>query len=136
MALNEIFKDADGISVPAATGALSGTPARKGILNLVHITDEGSVTNTDNKVNGFVQKTGGIGNSPGYASAKTSGSFMLEVTGAIAAWGDPVYIKTDQTLTTVAAGAFLFGSGLAVKNATKAFVHVRLLQPGQITANA
>lgn len=135
--LNEIFKDADGLSLPVATGVLSGTPLRVGILNAVAITDEGSVKDTNNVRNGVSLGTGGIGNLPGYTSVKTSGSFQLTVTGAVASVGLPVYIKADGTLTSVATGAFLFGAALETKaGAPAGKLHVRLLQPGQTAANA
>lgn len=134
--LNEVFRDADGLATPSATGTLSGTPLRIGILNVVQITDEGSVTDSNNVVNGVARPTGGVGNLPGWASGKTSGSFKLTVTGT-ATWGQAVYIKTDGTLTTTATGAFLYGAALEAKaGATAAKLHVRLLQPGQIAASA
>lgn len=134
--LNEIFKDADGLSLPAPTGTLSGTPLRIGIMNAVAITDEGSVKDLNNMRNGVNPSTGGIGNLPGWASFKTSGSFILQVAGA-ATFGGAVYIKTDKSLTTVATGAFLYGAALETRaGATLGNLHVRLLQPGQVAANA
>lgn len=43
MARNEVFKNADYLSLPVATGALSGSPVRVGGLNGVLQTNEGSV---------------------------------------------------------------------------------------------
>ena len=134
--LNEVLRVGDSLSVPVTAGTRSGTPLRIGILNAVAITDEASVTDPNFVYNGIPLNTGGIGNLNGWTSAKLDGSYRLEVTGAVAAVGAPVYIKTDGTLTTVAAGAFLFGASLQIKNATKAINHVRLVQPGQVTANA
>lgn len=135
--LNEVFKDADGLSIPVPTGTLSGTALRLGVLNVVTITDEGSVTDPRNVVNGVQRPTGGVGNRPGWASGKTSGSFKLDVTGTVAKWGDIIYIKADNSLTTTAAGAFPFGAALETKSApTKGKLHVRILQPGAVTASA
>ena len=134
--LNEVFRVGDSLSVPVPAGTRSGTPLRIGIMNAVAITDEASVTDPNFVYNGIPLNTGGIGNLNGWTSAKFDGSYRLEVTGAVAAVGAPVYIKTDGTLTTVAAGAFLFGASLQIKNAAKAVNHVRLVQPGQVTANA
>lgn len=134
--LNEIFKDADGLSLPVPTGTLSGAPLRIGILNVVTVTDEGSVKDLNNMRNGVNPSTGGIGNLPGWASAKTSGSFVLTVAGAVTV-GAAVYVKTDKSLTTVATGAFLFGVALEARaGATAGPIHTRLLQPGQVSANA
>lgn len=134
--LNEVFKDADGLSLPVAEGVRSGTPLRIGILNGVAITDEGSVVDNQNLINGVARKTGGIGNEPGYTSVKLSGAFNLTVTGALATVGLPVYIKADGTLTAAAAGAFLFGAALRTKGSGTGKVLVRLIQSGQTAANA
>jgi len=136
MAKNEVFKDSEGLSLPVATGTLSGTPLRIGILNAVAQTDEGSVTNPNYVFQGVAQPTGGIGNAPGYTSVKTTGAWIVTVTGAITTAGTPVYIKTDGTLTTTATGAFLWGAALRAKSAPAGPVLVRILQPGQVTANA
>lgn len=135
--LNEIFHDAQSLSAPVATGVLSGTPLRLGVLNAVALTDEGSVTDPRNVRNGVAVKTGGIGNKPGWTSIKTAGSYLLEVTGAVTVYGSAIYIKTDGTLTSVAAGAFVYGIALETKvGAAKAKLHVRLVQTAQVTANA
>ena len=59
MALNEVFKEANHLSLPVPDGTQSGTPLRIGILNAVAETDEGGRTQV---VNGITQNTGGIGN--------------------------------------------------------------------------
>lgn len=139
MAKNEVFKDSEGLSLPVATGTKSGTPLRVGILNAVAQTDEGSVTNPDYVFAGVAQPTGGIGNGPGFASCKTTGAWIVQVTGATTVSAGsltPVYIKTDGTLTTTATGAFLWGVALRAKSAPLGPALVRILQPGQVTANA
>lgn len=135
MAMNEVFKDADGLSLPVATGVKSGSPLRIGILNAIAQTDEGSVTNPNYVFAGVAQPTGGIGNAPGYTSVKTSGAWKVPVTGVLNV-GDPVYIKGDGTLVATSTGNFLWGVALRAKTAPVAPVTVRLLQPGQIAASA
>lgn len=139
MAKNEVFKDAEGLSLPVATGTLSGTPLRIGILNAVAQTDEGSVTNPNYVFAGIAQPTGGIGNAPGYASVKTTGSWIVTVTGATTVSPGsltPVYITSAGALTTTSTGNFLWGVALRAKSAPAGPVLVRILQPGQITASA
>lgn len=52
------------------------------------------------------------------------GSHDLEVTGALASEGLPVYITSAGALNTTATGNFLFGIALATKSAAKAPVEV------------
>lgn len=118
MALNEIHKEGAHLSLPVATGAKSGSPARVGILNVVLEVDEGDGQNI-----------------AGRASTNQHGSWLLPVTGALTE-GQAVYIKTDNTLTAVATGAFLFGAAVSVKGAGAGNAVVRVLQPGQTAANA
>lgn len=135
MATNEIFRDADSLSLPVPTGTLAGAPLRIGILNAVAITNEGSVVNADNKVYGISQPTGGIGNKPGFASVQTSGAFRVPVSGARAV-GDPVYITGAGALTGTATGNFLWGTALRAKGTGVGDLIVRLVQPGQTAASA
>ena len=90
MAKNEVFKDAEGLSLPVATGVKSGTALRIGILNAVAQTDEGSVTNANYVFAGIAQPTGGIGNAAGFATVKTTGAWSVPVTGALNI-GDAVF---------------------------------------------
>lgn len=137
MAKNEVHKIGDGLSLPVPTGTRSGTPLRIGILNAVAQTDVGGSVNTDYVFAGIAQPTGGIGNAAGWASVKRSGAWLVPVVGAVANIGDPVYIKADGTLTSVATGAFLWGAALRTKAAApEATLMVEILQPGQIAANA
>jgi hypothetical protein len=136
MALNEVFKEGQRLSLPVPTGTLAGSPLRIGILNAVTQTDEGSVTDPNNVINGVAKSTAGVGNKAGFASVFRGGAHVLTVTGAVAKAGDPVYIKADNTLTTVATGAFLFGAALQVKGAPAGDIIVQILQPGQVAANA
>jgi hypothetical protein len=129
--LNEVFKDADGISLPVPAGTRAGTPIRFGALNAVTITDEGSVVDTRHIVDGLAQPMGGIGNLPGFASAKTSGAFRLEITDAVTAQ-DSIYITNAGVLTTADAGNHLFGVAIRTKKADSTDVLVRLIQPGEL----
>lgn len=135
MAKNEVFKDAEGLSLPVPTGTKAGTPLRIGILNVVTQTDEGSVTNPNYVFAGIAQPTGGIGNGPGYASVKTTGAWVVTVTGALNV-GDAVYIKSDGTLTNASTGNFLFGSAVRTKTAPAGPVIVRIINSGQTVASA
>lgn len=114
MARNEVFKDADYLSLPVATGKLSGSAVRVGGLNGVLSTNEGSV----DKPAGDYNKAPSS-NEPGYASVALKGAFRLPVSTTTAlAVGDPVYITSGNVLTPVATGNSLFGHALSVKGTT------------------
>ena len=137
--LNKVFKDADYLSVPVPTGTLAGSPVRVGGLNVITVTDEGSVSTTISLGAGvsIIQPTGAqTGNKAGWASATLKGSANLEVTG-VTAFGTPVYIKTsDNSLqVTAAAGTKHYGYALGIKTAPKAPVHVKVIN-GSAVADA
>ncbi len=114
MARNEVFKDANYLSLPVPTGRLSGSPVRVGGLNGVLSTNEGSV----DKAAGDYNKAASS-NEPGFASVALVGAFRLPVTTTnTLAIGDPVYITSGGALTTVASGNSLFGHALSAKGAT------------------
>lgn len=136
MALNEIFKEGNHLSAPVDATVRSGDPLRIGILNAVAETDPGGTTNNAYVVNGVAQPTGGIGNAVGNTSVSHVGVWRLQVAGALAGYGTPVYIKTDGTLTATATGAFLFGAAIRAKGTGTGDAIVKILQPGQVTANA
>lgn len=92
MALNEVFKLGQYISIPVPTGLKSGDPVRVGVLNATLTTDEG----------------GGVGNKAGYASVDLSGAHKHIIPGA--AVGDAVYITSANKLVTTASGNKLFGA--------------------------
>lgn len=91
MALNEVFKLGQYISIPVPTGTKSGDPVRVGVLNATAIVDEG---------------TGG--NKAGYTSVDLSGAHKHILAGADV--GDPVYIDSSNELTLTASGNKLFGA--------------------------
>lgn len=132
MALNEVFKEADNLSLPVPDGTTSGTPLRIGILNAVAQTDEGGRTVV---VNGITQETGGVGNKDNFASLKFSGGWRLTVTGALTV-GQAVYITGAGALTATATGNFLFGAALRAKGTGSGETIVKILQPGQTAASA
>lgn len=132
MALNEVFKEGNHLSLPVPNGTVSGTPLRIGILNAVAETDEGGATVV---VNGITQNSGGIGNANDFASVSFVGAWELTVTGALTV-GQAVYITGAGALTATATGNFLFGAALRAKGTGSGLVVVKVLQPGQVTASA
>lgn len=117
MARNEVYKDANYLSLPVATGALAGSPVRVGGLNGVLQTNEGSVDKPAGDYNEAASS-----NKPGYASVALKGAFRIPVaTTSTLAIGAPVYIITaSNTLTTTDnSGANpLFGHALSAKGST------------------
>lgn len=136
MALNEIFKEGNHLAAPVDASVRSGQPLRIGILNAVAETDPGGTTDSNNVINGVAQPTGGVGLAEGHASVSHVGVWRLQVAGALAGYGTPVYIKTDGTLTATATGNFLFGAAIRAKGTGTGDAIVKILQPGQVTASA
>lgn len=85
MALNEIFKEANHLSLPVPADVPAGSPVRIGVLNGFTETPEGA----------------GVGNVDGYASINMKGAFKVEVEGALTK-GQEVFITPTNTLTTTA----------------------------------
>lgn len=135
MALNEIFKEGNHLSAPVANTVRSGDPLRIGIANAVAETDPGGTVDPRNVFNGVSQPTGGVGNKEGFASVSHVGVWRLQVVGALAGFGTPVYIKADNTLTATSAGNFLFGYAIRAKGTGTGDALVKILQPGQVTAS-
>ena len=106
MAKNEVYKDADYLTLPVANGLLSGSPVRVGGLNGVLQTNEGDL----------------VTNEEGFASVALKGAFRIPVaTTTTLAIGAPVYIITaSNTLTTTdnSAANPLFGHALSAKGST------------------
>lgn len=114
MARNEVYKDADYLSLPVATGTLSGAPYRVGSLNVVLQTNEASVDRGSNTYDKAASS-----NEPGYASVALKGAWRFPVSTTTAlAIGDPVYITSANVLTPVASGNSLYGHALSVKGTT------------------
>lgn len=129
MATNELFRDADHIPLPVASGKKAGDPVRVGGLNGVCQTDRANtsvaVLNADGTRNAAYNAGGG--NADGYASVWLKGAHKFTVDFAIANVGDPVYILADgSALTATAAGNGLFGHALTTKAATTGPLIVRV----------
>lgn len=116
MARNQVFKDADFLSLPVPTGTLSGAPVRIGELNGVAQTNEGSVDKASGDYNEAASS-----NKPGYASIALKGAFRIPVgTTTALEVGDPVYITTAGALTTTdnSGANAVFGHALSAKGTT------------------
>lgn len=105
MATNEVYREGDNLSLPVAEGVLSGAPVQVGSLMGVALTDR---------------------DADGYATVRLKGVFDLEVTGAVVAVGDPVYIAAGALNVTNTNP--LFGHALATKGAAAGVVAVRIAQ--------
>lgn len=114
MARNEVFKEADYLSLPVASGVVSGQAVRVGSLNGVAQTDRGAALNPAAP---YVQDISG--NVEGYASVALKGAFLLPVSTTTAMTiGAPVYITSGGALTPVDTGNSLFGHALTPKSTT------------------
>lgn len=102
MAVNEIFKEANHLSLPVPADIPAGRAVRIGSLNGFTETPEGD----------------GVGNVEGYASINMKGAFKVDVSGALTK-GQVVYINpTTQALVAAAGvGNFTFGVSLSNKGA-------------------
>lgn len=117
MARNEVFKDANYLSLPVPEGTLSGDAVRIGDLNGVAQTDEPTAWH---EAHGTWDQHPS-GNKDGYASIALVGAFRLKVAGTVALdVGDPVYITPAGAVTsTDNTGAnALFGHALTPKSTT------------------
>lgn len=117
MARNEVFKNADYLSLPVKVGTKSGDPVRIGDLNAVALTDEPTAWHAEHGA--WDQHPSG--NKDGYASVTLVGAYRIPVatTGTLAV-GDPVYITPAGGLTTTdnTGANGLFGHALSTKGAT------------------
>jgi len=110
MARNEVFRDADHLSLPVPDGTKAGAPVIVGALVGVTQTAEG---------NG--------GNPEGYATVWTKGAHRLPVSsGGTLAIGAPVYITSGGSLSPTASGNTLFGYALEAKPSGAATIVVRI----------
>lgn len=110
MATNEVYRDADHLTVPVVTGTKSGDPVIVGALPGVAQTDR---------------------DSDGQATVWFTGAHRFTVDGAITAVGQPVYFQGDgtsrnTTLSTTATSNTLFGHALETKTAAAAEITVRV----------
>ena len=129
MARNFVWKDADYLSLPVATGTLSGSPVRVGDLNGVTQTDEGSVEIARNEAfaPNYSTGNGASSNNPGWASVALKGAARLTVDGAVAAVGTAVYWNEDgDGLTSDDESGIVFGHALGTKAAGEGQIIVRI----------
>lgn len=118
MARNEHLRHANHISLPVPANTVAGGPVRVGILNGVAQTNRASSTDWAG------------GNAVGEATVWLDGSHHLDVVGAVAAIGDPVYILADGSLAAATAeGASVFGAALATQ-AGDGTIPVKIIQAG------
>ena len=103
MALNQRYPNALHISIPVPEGVKSGEPVQVGNIN--------GVAQIDREADGT-------------ATVWLDGSWDIEVTGALATVGLPVYITDERTLTATAADGTPWGIALATKAAAAAPVEV------------
>lgn len=131
MAKNVVWKDADYLSAPVPTGTLSGSPVRIGDLNALTQTDEGSVeiARANALAPNYSTANGASSNAAGYASVAFKGAARVVVSGAVAKYGDPVYIDpaTNKLYASDNSGARpQFGNALGAKAAGDGEIIVRI----------
>jgi hypothetical protein len=127
MATNEVFKNADYLSLPVPTGTLAGSPVKIGGLNGVTQTSEATVIVPPMFPN-YTGPASPSGNEAGYASVALKGAFNLPFAsgvGAVAV-GDPIYITSGNVLNITSSGNQLFGYALSAKASGAGNVIVRL----------
>lgn len=118
MAKNEHLRHANHISLPVPSGTTSGDPVRVGILNGVAQTNRASATDWAG------------GNAVGEATVWLDGSHHLEVTGAVEAIGQAIYIADGAlTATEPEADGAVFGAALATQ-AGAGTIPVKIIQAG------
>lgn len=104
MSNNQVFASSDRLSLEVGTGVKAGEPVRVGCINGVAETDSGDLVGTAGRSNVSTS------NASAFASVCSVGVYKLDVQStAAAAKGDPVYIKSDRTLTTTATSNKLWG---------------------------
>lgn len=127
MARNEVFKDADYLSLPVPTGTLSGAAVRVGGLNGVAQTNEGSVDRAAREAERpYTGPASPSSNEDGFASVALKGAWRLPVNVAVTSVGQPIYITGSGTLNVTESGNSLFGHALSTKPAGNGTVIVRI----------
>lgn len=109
MALNEVFRDADHLSLPVPADTASGAPVLVGGLK--------GVTQT---------KRGEGGNEPTHATVWLKGAHEFTADFAVASVGLPIYITSANALTATETGNTLFGHALTTKAAASGPLTVRI----------
>lgn len=103
MALNQRYPNALHIELPVPAGTKSGQPVQVGHISGVAQIDR---------------------QADGNATVWLDGSWDIEVTGAVANVGDPVYITEDRKLNASPTGNTPWGIALATKTAGAADLEV------------
>jgi len=107
MAKNMVLEEGDNLALPVLAGTVTGGSVKVGSLVGVALTNIATATDWAG------------GNILGNATVATEGVFNLNVVGAVAAVGQPVYIVTaDNTLTATVGANTLFGFALATQAGT------------------
>lgn len=125
MARNEVFRDADHLSLPVPADTVAGKPIRVGGLNVVTETDRADSTATPSDVTGPKFNT----NPDGNASCFLKGAHTFPVAFAVTAVGQPIYIviATNALTDTANSGANpLYGHALTTKTAPLGDLVVRI----------
>lgn len=118
MAKNEHLRHANHISLPVPAATLAGAPVRVGILNGVAQTNRATANDWAG------------GNTIGEATVWLDGSHHLEVTGAVEAIGQAIYIADGElTATEPEADGVVFGAALATQ-AGDGTIPVKIIQAG------
>lgn len=108
MALNEVFRDGDHLSLPVTANTPAGSPVIVGSIVGVTETAEGEGGNPD-----------------GYATVWTKGVHDITVTGTVAAIGAPVYITAGYAVNVTNTNT-LYGYALETKGASAGVIRVKI----------
>lgn len=122
MARNEVFRDADHLSLPVPSGTVAGAPLRIGQFNVVTETDRADSTVIDPLAGPKVNL-----NPNGYATCWLKGAHTFTVSFAVSNVGDPIYITPGNALTATSSGNSLYGAALSTKGATSGPLTVRIV---------
>ena len=107
MATNEVFREADHISLPVIAGTKSGDPVKVGSLFGVAVTDR---------------------DSAGNATVWRKGAFRLTVSDAVTGVGTPVYFTDGSKQLSAAGTGTPFGYALETKTAAAAPIAIAIAQ--------
>lgn len=122
MATNEIFRDADHLSLPVPEGTTSGDPVRVGGLNGIAVTDRAEAVTDPSEEFGPPINTNPVGN----ASVWLKGAHEFTVDFAVEQVGTPIYITTENALSGTEEGGSLYGHALTTKPAPAGPLTVRI----------
>lgn len=118
MAANQKFDRGDSLSLPVATGTLSGAPVLVGALPGTARTKEGSLEG------GTATAKSTTGNLAGFATVDLVGCYEFTVSGALTP-GTAVYITPGGAMTATATANTLWGYSVTTKGAGSGLATVR-----------